>query len=60
MYQKICRMIKRFIKFVLLGYIRRDQSIESITTPEHVNYHMTSVFPDKETKDEVLRTIRMQ
>lgn len=57
MSQKTNRILKSFVKFILYGSVRRNNTTQFIETPHHVNYYMTSVFPDKKTKDEVLKNL---
>ena len=57
MIQKLNRSFKIFGKFILFGNLRRKNMVKIDTTPLHINYYMTSVFPDKQTKDEILHNI---
>jgi hypothetical protein len=58
MIQKLNRSFKIFGKFILFGNLRRKNVVEMETTPLRINYYMTSVFPDKQTKDEILHNIQ--
>lgn len=60
MLRKLNRSFRRLSKFIFFGSLRRKTSTQITSLPQlPINYYMTSVFPDKETKDEILNTIQM-
>ncbi len=62
MIRKLNRSFKILGKFILYGNVWRNNAIgvnaASAAAPSHINYYMTSVFPDKQTKDEILNSIQ--
>lgn len=57
MIQKTDRLLKTVIKFILFGNLKKTIVVNNSISHQHINYHMTSVFPDKQTKDAILSSI---
>lgn len=56
---KLIRILKIIFKFLLFGNLRRTKKSMTLLASSHrINYYMTSVFPDKQTKDEILNNIQ--
>ena len=58
MIQKTNRIFKTILKFVLFGNIYQKSTVHVEDSPNKINYHMSSVFPDKKTKDESLNSLQ--
>lgn len=60
MLRRLNRSFRKLSKFIFFGSLHRKTSTQVTSLPQlPINYYMTSVFPDKETKDEILHTIKM-
>lgn len=57
MIQKTNRIFKTILKFVLFGNIYQKSTVHVEDSPNKINYHMSSVFPGKKTKDESLNSL---
>lgn len=59
MIKKTNKILKIIIKFVLFGnlYINTEENSIDFESPKNIKYYMTSVFPDKQTKDDILKSI---
>ncbi len=60
MLRKLNRSLRKLGKFIFFGNLKGRTSSQIVPLSQlPINYYMTSVFPDKETKDEILQTIQM-
>lgn len=59
MMRKMKEIFRMLIKKLFLGYVRQTNSTYKIEAPKDqvIHYHMSSVFPDKQTKDVIMNNI---
>lgn len=59
MIKKTNSILKSFIKFIFFGdlHIDKKENFMDFESPKNIRYYMTSVFPDKQTKDDILKSI---
>ncbi len=59
MMQKIKYILKILVKKIFIGTVQQSGSLLEYNSTKNqiINYHMSSVFPDKQTKDMIMNNL---